>query len=297
MKQKWTKEENQKLINNFFDAPKACLLKTFSNRTWASIALHAYELGLKRNKKDMKISNLSALLQEDHTAYYWIGFILADGSIVNNRIKMKLAKKDQHHVEKFADFVGYDGNREKLSEISLMNSLVVPEICKKFDIKRAKTYNPPSLSVSSRFILSLIIGFIDGDGNIGFQYKRHDCSIRIKCHSSWIGVLQYFLDQLETICGVKLSKAKINKQGYAQLVIANNQVVKKLKQNALHNNLPTLSRKWDKIDVDFVNRTETKKVNKMLATEYFHRGMKKMKIAKTIGVSPAAVTGYLKGVV
>ena len=38
--------------------------------------------------------------------YYWIGFILADGSIKNNkRIVISLKKDDKDHLEKFKQYV------------------------------------------------------------------------------------------------------------------------------------------------------------------------------------------------
>jgi hypothetical protein len=69
--------------------------------------------------------------------------------------------------------------------MGVMHKEIVEQIQIKFNIQENKTINPPKYIVPNNYLgLSLIIGFIDGDGNINKQYKRQDGLIRIKCHSS-----------------------------------------------------------------------------------------------------------------
>lgn len=55
------------------------------------------------------------------------------------------------------------------------------------------------------------------------------------------------------------NKAKINREGYAEACISGFSDVKKLKKFGIENQLPLLERKWDKIDLEYMTRTEIKR--------------------------------------
>ena len=82
----------------------------------------------------------------------------------------------------------------------------------KFGILDKKTYNPPITldTIQEDYLYCILVGFIDGDGNIQNQNKRKDFMLRIKNHSSWLQILNIFST---LICGEE--RAKINNQGYA----------------------------------------------------------------------------------
>lgn len=208
-------------------------------------------------------NDVSVLLNEDLETYYWIGFILADGSIKdNNRLVVALSDVDIKHLEKLGNYISTNiSHRKKVVKLSAMSVAILPEVCKKFDIKHDKTYNPPDISLIKKIehdkILSLIIGFIDGDGSIKNQWKRKDFSITIKNHYSWLDILNYFS---EIITNKKL--AKINSKGYASLHITKNSDIIKLKKFAIEKKLPVLERKWDIVKCDYVNRTMIADSNK-----------------------------------
>lgn len=132
-------------------------------------------------------ANLSKLLENNSCAYYWIGFLLADGTINHEtmRLKLTLAKKDLSHVERFHKFIQSSQNIS-LNTVSCQDKLTVPKIIDKFDLKKRKTYNPPEKQLELDInLMALYIGFIDGDGSIKKVHKRKDCNIIIKVHSSW----------------------------------------------------------------------------------------------------------------
>ena len=101
-------------------------------------------------------ANLSVLLEDSNEAFYWIGFLLADGSFNDNRIRLTLSIKDKEHDN--------------------------------------KTYNPPEtiLKFDNDLVYSLLAGFIDGDGNIQHPSHRQDFFLRIKNHASWLHILKEF---------------------------------------------------------------------------------------------------------
>ena len=97
----------------------------------------------------------------------------------------------------------------------------------KFGINNNKTENPPeTLNIFSEDLyVSLIAGFIDGDGNIQNPVNRKDFFLRIKNHSSWLPILEEFNNYIypEKQC------CKINSSGYAELMITNTVPLQKLK--------------------------------------------------------------------
>lgn len=205
--------------------------------------------------KSIKLSDLSILLKECNESYYWIGFLLADGNFTKGRLKLTLAIKDEDHLRSFAKYINYKGSfnkKESHISVSAMDIDIVNKICKKFDIKQNKTYNPTNMLLkNNELYYSLIAGFIDGDGCIKRQNKRKDFSLTIKLHSSW----KSFLNQINNIISIK-NTTKINNCGYASFSLSNTTELKKLKNNIIKCNIPIMKRKWDIIDLNFVSRYE-----------------------------------------
>lgn len=235
----------------------------------------------------MKKCNLKRLLEETPETYYWIGFILADGHINNNtRIKITLSKKDKNHLIKLQNFLEIENMYEN-DEVSIsgMDSKIIREFCNKFDIKSNKTYNPPNLNINNQDLLfSLSIGFIDGDGCIDNQTNRTDCKLRIKCHSSWLDTLKYIYSK----------QPYINNQGYVCLNITNSIILKQFKQKALDLDLPIMNRKWDKIDLNFIGRQEQGKINSNDVLKLLKQGIKKSKIAESLGLAKSTISNIIK---
>lgn len=200
-----------------------------------------------------KHNNVTVLLNEELETYYWIGFLLADGHISeNNRIQICLSIKDYDFLLKLKEYLNIDNiHTTKTScSISAMDIVVIPKIKEKFDIKNNKTYNPPNIKIYKNIVkdklLSLIIGFIDGDGCIKKQYKRNDWVITIKNHSSWIDFLK-----LISITISNKDYSRINNSGYSLLTLSDTSKTKELKKFAIRNNLPIMKRKWDIIDINY----------------------------------------------
>lgn len=213
----------------------------------------------------MKKADVSYLLDETPEAYYWMGFLMADGSFTANRLSLTLSMQDEGHVRKFANFIRYSGKskprnntRKHSSKIACMDTYYVKKIMDKFGISKNKTYHPPKHLIVADWEkqLALIVGFIDGDGCIDHQSKREDCKIRVKLHSSWLNILNEMLCVIHDRCGRRGTPAKINNQGYAQFTITNSIIVKWLKRTIVSLNLPVMSRKWKKIDMNLIGRIE-----------------------------------------
>ena len=246
----WKPDEDCKLQSMYPLAEVEELQSVFNDRSWDAIKIRAEKLGIERlNLPDYRMADLSVLLKDEPQSMYWVGFILADGSFSNeNRLRFHLAQKDMSQVVRFSRYINYTGRLQK-PDISVMDSHNVPLLLKKFDIKPRKTYNPPDPLVydqlPSDLWISLFIGFIDGDGCIS-NMRENANSIRIKLHSSWLGMLNSFSMRLSRELVSDTKPAKINNQGYAQWSTGRRDIMLKLKRAT--KKLPVLKRKWSRIN-------------------------------------------------
>jgi hypothetical protein len=203
----------------------------------------------KRKQTSLCIANTELFEEDSLKFYYWIGFIMADGHISNNRLKICLSIKDSEHLYKLSKELKLTPKIDRGNVcISFMNNRVIGELVDRFKIESNKTehpcYIPNDLTIDQ--LKSLSIGFIDGDGSIKKQSGgRRGALIKIQCHSSWLSNLKkMFL------------KSYINPNGYAQVYITRHKDCKDLKEFAIANSLPIMSRKWDKIDLTFKTKYE-----------------------------------------
>lgn len=210
-----------------------------------------------------RIGDASFLLNETNESFYWIGFIMADGTFdKSKRLSVTLSDKDKTHLEKLSNKLGvkcrvivskYRGKEYNQVRLSIMHTEVLQLLTRKFGIYDNKTYKPPNISIFDNFnreqLLSLFVGFIDGDGSIGKKHNRGDFHLRIKCHSSWIRFLEYFNKKL----GIN-SPVKINNNGYSLLQVSNYNICKNIKTEMLTLGIPFLDRKWDIIDLSYFGK-------------------------------------------
>ncbi len=127
-------------------------------------------------------TNLYKILHDNPIVYYWIGFLFADGSIniKNKSLKLAISEKDSEHLIKFCEYFGlnysYEKYRNSFDTISrnvrtdVMDKEIITLLINKFDFKKSKTYNPPNnLKIQNDDLFtSFLIGYIDGDGSIGY---------------------------------------------------------------------------------------------------------------------------------
>ena len=218
---------------------------------------------IKRPRNNVS-SNLDILLNNNLESFYWMGFIMADGSINLGKgsLKISVAETDIAHLAKFkyyVDCINPIGNHSQsknafgvnnLSVISLYNKSIIQKISDKYNLKQKKTYNPPDHKIFEQFeideVLSLIIGYIDGDGCI-YKDKKGYISIQIVSHESWMPVFEFWRKCLVEKFGKKIPLVKINSSKLSQLNFSNKQIILELKKFVEDNNLPVLERKWNKI--------------------------------------------------
>ena len=241
-----------------------------------------------------RVANLAVLLEDNLESYYWVGFLLADGSFNEGKLTISLKKDDSEHLKKFGNFIKYTGTygTSKVCETITCKDLdVVSELCKKFDIQKTKTYNPPTtiLKFSQEQNLAILAGFIDGDGCIRHQTNRDDFYLSIKCHNSWEHILKEFNS---LICENNFTK--INNQGYAVLTITNTKYLQNLKEKITSLNIPIMSRNWDIIDMNFVSKYTKADELRNKIIELHKQGYRNIDISNLCSTSKANVSKILK---
>lgn len=162
---------------------------------------------------------------------YWLGFILADGYINEDRgfLKIKLAEKDRQHLVKFLTFIG--DNEEVIKEetggaYTLDNKCVSIEFDSRELVNDLVQYNLhqnksgkecPIDMPNEEYTLAYIRGMIDGDGHIEDGYFKYvgsleSCEYLKNIFSQWFPFQEdcKYIYLKETIYSFEIRNKKIN---------------------------------------------------------------------------------------
>lgn len=292
----WTPEHDALVIEMY--AVQDCPIEDIAEavgRTVDSVLVRTSTLGIMRPKVPRSpAGSLEKLLDESPEAAYWVGFIFADGSISeNNRLKVTLKSADRGHLEKLASFVESQSNinyerSARYSTYAHMDSVSVPRLKSRFDLRPRKTYNPPAhLPYQDKELLKcFLIGFIDGDGHIKKQTGRRASAIRTVSHLSWAPFLEELALQLQ-IGRVKERSGSVRSVGtYAEWFSMRHSDNVALKEFATAAKLPILCRKWGRIDTSYV-ADRYQKAEQL--RELIRMGQSDEEIASLIGVKVRSV--------
>lgn len=272
----WSASENKVIKQHYPSSKRDFILSQLPKRSWDGVKGRASKLNVARiGQPDIRGADLSKLLVDSYAAYYWMGFITADGFFSGtNYLGLALSQKDVDHLRRFVSFVDGDLTRIRKNKLGMCDfkcgdNIVVPMIQEKFCLCQNKTKNPPQVQIKDdEFFLSYFIGLIDGDGWIGRQTGgRKDSVISITLDSSWFDFLSFTEQRIYDIIAIspsprnKLAKLKTTKSVFnhpkktysytsvsAMIRFSNHLIVEQLKAFALTHNLPILERKWCKIE-------------------------------------------------
>jgi hypothetical protein len=136
---------------------------------------------------------------DNHEKAYWFGFIAADGNIYNGKLQICLNKKDEEHLNKFCKRINYNG------PIYDDRSLKRLMICRKKiteDLKVLGIIENKTLSINEKifdnipkeYLISAILGYIDGDGCFSFTRKT-GIQFSIVGNEGFLNWIRCFFDQ------------------------------------------------------------------------------------------------------
>ena len=174
----WTTKELQILSSEYTKASKQELLILFPTNKYSTIVNKANKLKLYREIEGQK---LIKLLDGSLISCYWLGFILADGSLTKNQLRITLAEKDLEHLQKLASYLDYPESKLSMRKqthgygignisytLCLGDASSVKQVQKYLTLSHTnKTKIPPQLDMSQFTddqITALFVGYFDGDG-------------------------------------------------------------------------------------------------------------------------------------
>lgn len=202
----------------------------------------------------VRINSLDKLIEDESLqTFYWIGFLLADGSFYNeSEFEFGLKDSDKNVLEEFGKYIELKGEiryRESTNSnrIYFSNSISIPKFMKKYGFNFNKTYNPIDFSILSKYskeqITALLIGIIDGDGSITVNGSEYSNAIVITAHKVW----KTFYEKLLEFLGIPIHIKDYKEKTTISIGIYKRELCVTLKQFILNNNLFYLERKWNKI--------------------------------------------------
>ena len=120
---------------------------------------------------------------------YWLGFLYADGniSISGNRLEVRLADKDYHHLEKFKEFLNLETKIRKgttktyaFCHLSVRNKHLWNMLKDKGCIPRKSLVLewPYNVIKNKSLLIHFLRGYIDGDGCLYIRYPKKEYSLR-----------------------------------------------------------------------------------------------------------------------
>lgn len=278
-KMDFSQEEVDILRANWDKLPKKDILKLMEkcniSRDWTEYEAKAQKLNLYRNCKEVykSKSNLFKLLEENCTAYYWMGFGLADFYFSNRKISVTLSNKDFDHLVKLTEFIevqdpcirvrsrktGFKNHHKFTTSCvtTFSGKDAIIKLKNKFDIKNQKSFNPPDYDLayktfSDKHLVSLLIGLIDGDGWITYTSNKNT-RLGLCGPIEWKSFFIKLTDQVSNYLSCKsprfYERYRENRKPMVDMQINSQKFIIALKNFIMDHNLPVLERKWDKVTI------------------------------------------------
>jgi hypothetical protein len=244
---KWSKEETEYLIQNYMNISYIEIAKSL-NRTYASIQLKLKRLGLSNRRKQFfyKKYNYNNIFKDINLiSSYWAGFIMADGGIIKNSLRIELAEIDKCHLKRFLKDLQSDAPI-RISRgcvyISINSKEIVKSLNKNFNITPNKTFTakPPKLSHDNE--LAFLCGLIDGDGSI-YKHKNYYALNLVGTKE----VCNFAKNKIEFLVPTKRGTTARNNGNVFIIIFGGRYRTKEIFKKLKNNQLPLLKRKWGKV--------------------------------------------------
>ncbi len=208
-KRKWTEEENKYIKDNYNNMLSREIAEHL-NRSLNSVRKHAEWLGITHPAKIYSCDERFFQNIDTPEKAYWLGFIAADGCVVDNdyhyRVKIALQRGDKDHLEKFRKAI--HGNmpiRDAVSKYKvngeyretpectiIIHSKSMVKDLERLNIIPNKTYSLQFARLPEKLMSHYLRGFVDGDGNFYYRYRELRTSSSVEI--SIVGASKGFID-------------------------------------------------------------------------------------------------------
>ena len=282
-------------LANKFGVSKKALIKQCSN------------YGIKRDVKlrskilteSLKGYKLDKLVNFDtNFNWYWYGFILADGHVNESELNISLSNKDLNHLKILSNYLEINiREKNNICQLRVGDIINLPLLKNKLKlINSNKTLIPPNINeynISKENMLSLIIGYIDGDGNIEVDLNKKCKTIKMEVHNSWIKNLEFISIFFKKNYNID-SITGINKRGYAYFRMNKHNQILNLINSFKLLKIPYLSRKWDKINLNIKDKSNFFEDRKDEIYKLFNEGYNLNHISKILNINYGSLYNHKK---
>lgn len=238
---------------------------------------------------------------------YWLGFIVADGTIgrrnnISCILKIALSPKDKSQLLKFLKSidsnypihrykVGY--NKEYITDEICIYSKVLIKDLKKYGVVSRKTFKTFFPNILSKLQRHFIRGYFDGDGCI-FLSKNSNISSRVSIRGT-LTLLQSIQNLLIKNCNVNKTKILKN-NGIWDLQYGGNKQVKRILNYLYKDSNIYLNRKnklYNKFIKSYIEPHRMKEEDKIKAFQLRKNGISFAKIGKILGFNHSSIREQL----
>lgn len=184
---KETKIKYNKGLNMYLNGISTIKISKELNISRSRFSDYLKQQGVKVNKLPHKKKineNIFEIIDTEEKAY-WLGFLYADGCVASGRrsdIELSLQLSDKEHLQKFKDFIGFEGKLITDSyrcRVTFKNNKIKSDLIKLGCTPRKSltlTF-PTEDQVPKELIPHFIRGYLDGDGCIICTEKTKNVSI------------------------------------------------------------------------------------------------------------------------
>lgn len=167
--------------------------------SWNAVYKRLWKLGIQPNSKcrsTFDVAYFDAI--DDQRKAYWLGFILADGCVLNREyayqnvaaLRVGLASKDKSHLEQFLRDIGASNAISSCSDgsarVSLNSQYMISKLSQWGCVPRKTKILSRLPKIPSPFMHHCIRGYFDGDGSVSRQGSR--------CRFNILGNRSFLLD-------------------------------------------------------------------------------------------------------
>lgn len=157
------------------------------DRSHLSNVLKSLNIKIINKQNQVRVNEYVFDIIDTEEKAYWLGFLFADGNVSSkgNKIELSLSSTDIEHLEKFKEFLNYNGNlkeyntnfiKRKRCRLIFSSKHMHTTLCKCGCIpKKSLILQFPKVELfkESRYIKDFIRGYVDGDGCLTYQDKQH----------------------------------------------------------------------------------------------------------------------------